>query len=167
MNKEMKMYNFLQAEYISEKKFLVFNMMVDNFVIKRRKKHLGLAFTKIANSAYKLNSQSIEDLRGNRKVLKQENLELLRKFKTLKKRLSKQKKLMMSYKEDSLSKISLSFSNNEVVLPKNKQRTSRVNSVTTALLTDKAFLQFYKDPKNTKDLSQNNIVELYKQFLIK
>ena len=169
MNSQMKMYNFLQANYISEKKFLVFNMMVENSMIKRKKKHLTSSFLAIANFAYKLDDQNIEDLKGNRKVLKQENNELFKKFKRLKKRLSKQKKIMMSQKDDSLSRITLSFSNNDInYRPKSVNGfSSNVNSLVRAMMANSAFLRFYGKVKNSDGEAQGeSIVGVYKQFLL-
>jgi hypothetical protein len=168
MNVEMKMYNFLQANYISEKKFLVFNMMVENFIIKRKKKYLTQSFKSIAHFAYKLNNQNIEDLKGNRKVLKQENKELFKKFKALKKRLGKQKKIILSQKDDSMSKITLSFSNNEIT---QKSRSviasSNVNSLMSSIISNSAFLRFYKKHRDSPQLTEeSNIIALYKQFLL-
>lgn len=166
MNSEMKSYNFLQAKYISEKKLLVFNLMVDNFIIKRKKKYLTESFAALAHCAYGLGRQTMEDLRGNRKVLKQENAELFKKFKSLKKRLSKQKKLMLSQKDDSLSRITLSFSNNDVARPpKSSLASSNVNSLMTAILSNQSFLRFYQKTRSAKSgCEKSNIVQLYREF---
>lgn len=167
MNSEMKSYNFLQAKYISEKKLLVFNIMIENFIIKRKKKYLTESFAAVASCAYGLGQQSMEDLRGNRKVLKQENLELLKKFKSLKKRLKKQRKLLLSQKDDSLSRITLSFSNNEVARPpKSTLASSNVNSLMTTILSNQPFLRFYQKTRSDECESKKpNIVQLYRQFM--